>query len=247
MGDLNGDGFDDWMISALLSDAGGYDAGRVYVYWGGPQADARPDLVLTGETAGDCFGATVAKAGDVNGDGFVDLLVGAPFDDAAGTDAGRVYVYFGGPEVDAIPDLTLDGPTAGGDFGNVSSARISGDGFDDIVVGSPCFGTSKPTAGRVYVYECKRYFVLSPNGGDNWSAGGTATVSWLGSQPADLWLALGAGAPDRLLVQHVGGKGRNSVPVHIPNLATLSARILIKPASSSVSGSDASDSPFTIH
>ena len=88
-GDVNGDGFDDLLVGAYLNDAGGSSAGRAYVYYGGTGANATPDLVLIGETAGDLFGVSVSGAGDVNGDGFDDLLVGASLNDAGGSNAGR--------------------------------------------------------------------------------------------------------------------------------------------------------------
>src|SRR5438093_8285135 len=55
-GDLNGDGYDDFAVSGFLNDAAGADAGRVYVYFGGPNADGAPDLVMTGEAPGDNLG-----------------------------------------------------------------------------------------------------------------------------------------------------------------------------------------------
>jgi len=137
-GDVNGDGFADVIVGAWANDAGGADAGRAYVYFGGPAADATPDLALTGAAANDSFGYSVASAGDVNGDGFADLLVGAYGSDAGGADAGRAYVYFGGPAADATPDLTLTGAAANDVFGYsaASAGDVNGDGFDDIMVGA---------------------------------------------------------------------------------------------------------------
>src|SRR5262249_18365487 len=68
--------------------------GLVFVYFGGPGADAKPDLVIRGELESDDFGAAIADAGDLNGDGVHDLAVGAPGYDG---DRGRVQVYLGGP------------------------------------------------------------------------------------------------------------------------------------------------------
>ncbi len=116
-GDVNGDGLADLVVGAPLNDAGGIDAGRAYVYFGGPGVNATADVILTGEAAGEQFGFSVATAGDVNGDGFADLIAGAHLNDVRGTDAGRAYVYFGGPGSGAQPDLTLTGATAGDRFG----------------------------------------------------------------------------------------------------------------------------------
>jgi hypothetical protein len=60
-----------------VNDAGGNNAGRAFVYYGGPAADATADLTLTGSAAGDLFGYSVASAGDVDGDTYDDVLVSA--------------------------------------------------------------------------------------------------------------------------------------------------------------------------
>ena len=70
-------------------------------------------IAPTGAVASDQFGISVSSAGDVNGDGYADVIVGAQWNDAGGTDAGRAYVYFGGPGADAVADLTLTSAAAG--------------------------------------------------------------------------------------------------------------------------------------
>jgi hypothetical protein len=90
------------------------------VYFGGCGAiDPPADGVLTGEAAVDLFGYSVAGAGDVNGDGVDDILVGAYLSDAGGMDAGRAYLYLGsaGTTFDGAPDTTLTGGAAGDTFG----------------------------------------------------------------------------------------------------------------------------------
>ena len=66
------------------------------IYKGGAKTDGVADLTLNGQTLDDQFGAAVAFAGDLNGDGHSDLAVGAPLRDASGPDAGRVSIYFEG-------------------------------------------------------------------------------------------------------------------------------------------------------
>jgi len=153
-GDLNFDGHADLVVGAYQNDAGGSNAGRAYVYFGGPALDDVPDLVLTGATAGEQFGISVDGAGDVNGDGRADLIVGARFNAATGFESGRGYVYFGGPGVDATPDVIVPGHGGGERFG-FTVARggdLNDDGVDDFLVGAYHNPTSAPQAGRCYVY-----------------------------------------------------------------------------------------------
>jgi hypothetical protein len=112
-GDLNADGYADLAFGAPRFDAGGgaADAGRVYVYLGGSPPDFVHDLLPTG-TAWDFLGWSVAFAGDVNGDGYDDLAVGAPGNDTGGAWAGQVHVYFGGPAPEATADVTFTGAEA---------------------------------------------------------------------------------------------------------------------------------------
>src|SRR5205085_60058 len=109
-----------------------------------------PDLILTGQAFEDHFGVSVSSAGDVNGDGFSDVIVGASDNDTGGTDAGRAYVYFGGSPPNATPDLILTGASSGDHFGYaVSSLRdFNGDGFADFGIGAYGSGGT----GRAFVY-----------------------------------------------------------------------------------------------
>ncbi|HEX7079276.1 MAG TPA: integrin alpha [Candidatus Eisenbacteria bacterium] len=153
-GDVNKDGYADFLVGAYENSARGAGAGRAYLYLGGPHPDAVPDAIYSGEAAGDRFGISVAGAGDVNGDGFADVIVGAYEQDGAGNDAGRAYVYFGGPRPHDRPDLTLDGAAPGDLFGySVSSAGdVNKDGFADVIVGAYHNNAGGKDAGRAYVY-----------------------------------------------------------------------------------------------
>ncbi|HKA14048.1 MAG TPA: integrin alpha, partial [Myxococcota bacterium] len=119
--DVNNDGVDDLVVGAPLHDAGGgagADRGRAYVYFGGSPPDANADITISGTENGGMLGAAVSRAGDANGDGVADFLVGAPLEDPGGlVDAGRAYLFFGGSAVDGIPDLTLNGTETRGHFG----------------------------------------------------------------------------------------------------------------------------------
>jgi hypothetical protein len=149
VGDLNGDGYNDLAIGASRYPSLA-DRGRTYIYFGGPALDTTPDLIITGVANGDVC-RSIAGIGDINCDGFDDLAVGARGNDEAGTDAGKVYFYFGGPGIDAVPDLELLGEAAGDGFGlHVRGlGDINGDSRPDVAIGSPYHDGS---AGRVIVY-----------------------------------------------------------------------------------------------
>ena len=153
-GDVNGDGYSDIIAGAYLNDAGGFNAGKVYVYFGGSSMNNAADLILTGKAPGDFFGNSVSSSGDVNADGFSDIIAGAPFNDAGGNDAGRAYVYFGGNLMDSTADVILTGASAGDQFGlSVSSAEdVNNDGYCDIIAGAPYNDAGGADAGRAYVY-----------------------------------------------------------------------------------------------
>ncbi|MBK6877125.1 MAG: FG-GAP repeat protein [Ignavibacteria bacterium] len=95
--------------------------------------DNTADVTMTGEATNNYFGRAVSCAGDVNGDGYSDVIVGEP---AYSSYTGKAYVYFGGTFLDNNPDVTLTGEAAGSAFGHsVSSAGdINGDGYSDVIV-----------------------------------------------------------------------------------------------------------------
>lgn len=149
-GDLNGDGYDDVVVGAERNDSGGADAGRVYIHFGGSVVDAVADLVITGPGMNADFGTSVANAGDVNGDGHPDLIVGA-YGFPGGLATGRAYIYHGGPAMDDSPDRVLNGNEPGSAFGIWVSGvgDVNGDGLSDVVVGAPQGGSGP---GHAYVY-----------------------------------------------------------------------------------------------
>ncbi len=159
-GDINGDGFDDFIIGARFADPGGDSyAGESYVVFGKAGGftasfdlstlDGTNGFTINGIDAIDQSGFSVASAGDVNGDGFDDIIIGAYGGDAGGDAAsGESYVVFGKAggftanldlsALDGTNGFRLDGIDVGDYAGHsVSSAGdINGDGFDDIIIGA---------------------------------------------------------------------------------------------------------------
>jgi len=134
--DFNGDSFDDYIIAATASDAGGTSSGKIYIYFGGPSADSIADMTINGPES-SFFGSSLANAGDFNGDGFDDLLVGAPFYSGIALRAGAAYLFYGGPDADANPDLAFFGTASLDYFGTAvaGSFDFNDDDRDDIAVG----------------------------------------------------------------------------------------------------------------
>ncbi|MBK9404623.1 MAG: FG-GAP repeat protein [Ignavibacteria bacterium] len=153
-GDVNGDGYCDVICGADLNNAGGSSAGRAYIYFGGSSMNNLVDVTMTGETTNDYFGHSVSLAGDVNSDGYGDVIVGALFNNGGGSDAGRAYIYFGGSDMNNVADVTMTGSAVGDVLGNsVSSAGdVNNDGYSDVIVGANGSDAGGSNAGRAYLY-----------------------------------------------------------------------------------------------
>ncbi len=144
-GDVNGDGFDDMLVGAYGNDEGGEDAGAAYLIYGPVTAHrdlSLADAKLIGEEERDYAGRAVSGPGDVNGDGFADLLLGAYGNDEGGLDAGAAYLLYG--PVTANRDLSMADAKFQGDATNAQAGAavsgagdLDGDGFADLLVGTP--------------------------------------------------------------------------------------------------------------
>lgn len=156
-GDVNNDGAEDLVVGAFRYDDGATDNGAAFVFLGPGFSVANSSFLSVGQ-AGAAFGAGVGGAGDLNNDGYDDVVVGAPnFDLNAGNpNTGAFYVYFGGPGAfDPIADASVIGPTQNDNMGAAVSGvgDLNNDGIEDLAVGVPRFNPGgQVDSGRVFIY-----------------------------------------------------------------------------------------------
>ncbi len=153
LGDINGDGFDDFAVGADKSDEGGKDAGKVYIFYGGKNISGQPDVTLVGERSNDWFGTSLAGGKDLNGDKIPDFIVGASYGGKNYT--GVVYVFLGGASM-TKPAVKIEGETSGDSFGERLAilGDIDGDGISEFAVSSYYHNSDgNKNSGRVYIYR----------------------------------------------------------------------------------------------
>ncbi|MFQ6093990.1 MAG: dockerin type I domain-containing protein, partial [bacterium] len=202
-GDVNSDGCDDFLIAAHWKDENWIDVSKVYLIFGTPEgwekrvpmSESNVTFVASGWFAisgswGLQHSWSVSGAGDVNGDGYDDILIGAAWDEEGGKEAGQTYLVFGRPgglgghvEIDILQgaDASFIGEHPGywSGFRVCGGADVNGDGYDDILIGASWSGHGGARAGETYLIYGK------PNG---WTKGvnlSQADISFLGEEPGD--------------------------------------------------------------
>jgi len=155
-GDVNGDGYSDVIVGANEYDGGLTDEGRAYVYLGSASGlSPFPSWTSESNQAYAYFGNSVATAGDVNGDGYSDVIVGAYGYDNGQTDEGRTYAYLGSPSGLAYPPAwTAESDQQYTSFGQsvASAGDVNGDGYSDIIVGANGYDNGETDEGRAFLY-----------------------------------------------------------------------------------------------
>jgi hypothetical protein len=217
-GDANGDGVDDLIIGATGADPNGSYSGECYVVFGGAGVGAGGALelsslngangfVINGIDAGDESGRSVSGAGDFNGDGAADLIIGATAADPNGTFSGESYMVFGGAGVGAGGVLELSSLNGANGFvingidvydfsgSSASSAGdINGDGVDDLIIGATGADPNGSNSGESYVVF----------GGAGVGAGGVLELSSLNGANGFVINGIGGGDNSGISVSSAG-------------------------------------------
>ena len=199
--DVNEDGYADIIVGAPGFSG---STGKVYVFYGGEIVDNIPDLVMTGETAGDQFGSSICVL-DVNMDGFGDIVVGAPGYNGGN---GKLYLFLGDGSIDNQADWVYSSTNSGEGLGSSlnSAGFFNEDGFEDLIAGAAAYNSN---VGRAYVFYGNGTLVTTPSltmsgsfPGDNFGC----SVSKLGDVNEDDFSDLIIGASG-----YTGGTGRASI------------------------------------
>ncbi|KQS28120.1 FG-GAP-like repeat-containing protein [Dyadobacter sp. Leaf189] len=156
-GDVNGDGYSDVIVAASKYDNGELDEGAAWVYYGSASGlNMGNAVMLQGNQAGSRFGCSVSTAGDVNKDGYSDIMVGALFYDKGETNEGAVFVYHGSAAgISTNASLVLEGNQAEANFGNAMglAGDVNGDGYSDVVIGVHAYDSGQVNEGVAFIYH----------------------------------------------------------------------------------------------
>ncbi len=225
-GDVNGDGIDDIIIGADDNDPIGSANGKSFVIFGRSDGfaasldlsrlDGSDGFTIAGIDPGDYLGGKVSGAGDVNGDGIDDLIIGAAGADPNGSRSGESYVVFGRSDgfaasldlssLDGSDGFVIPGKNEGDLCGSVSGAGdVNGDGIDDIIIGAHGAGPNGPKSGESYViFGRSDGFAASLdlsalNGSDGFALAGIASDDWSGSPVSGAGDVDGDGVDDLII------------------------------------------------
>jgi hypothetical protein len=154
-GDFNGDGYSD-LVYSVPSAAN--DTGEVHIHHGSVDGySSAPDISIPGAHPGALFGAALAVVGDANGDGYDDLLVGAPDENnASGNATGMVHLFTGFPTgISTSPFWSVSGSGDGAQFGArvAAAGDVDGDGFRDLLVSELGWTATNGGKGRVHLFS----------------------------------------------------------------------------------------------
>jgi hypothetical protein len=183
-GDVNGDGYSDVVVGADGDETSGNEEERAFLYHGsGTGLSPTANAVLEGDQPDAKFGSAVGTAGDVNGDGYSDVVVGAPDYDNGQTNEGGVFLYYGsesGLATNAVWSAESDQDHA--QFGNSvgTAGDVDHDGYSDLIVGAYGYENDQQGEGGAFVYDLVPDFDLMVSKSNDTSGAGTVgtTFHW---------------------------------------------------------------------
>jgi len=156
-GDVNGDGYSDVIVGAYEFDNGQANEGVAFVYHGSATGiSTSAAAMVEGNQASARMGYSVASAGDVNGDGYGDVIVGVQLYDNGQTDEGVAFVYHGSASgINTTPAAMVESNevSAGMGFSVASAGDVNGDGYSDVIVGDPFYDNGQFENGAAFIYH----------------------------------------------------------------------------------------------
>jgi hypothetical protein len=213
-GDVNGDGYGDVIVGAYAYDNGETNEGRAFVYHGSASGlSVTPNWTAESNQSAADFGHSVSTAGDVNGDGYSDVIVGATTYDNGETDEGRAFVYHGSASgLSLIQNWPAESNQAGAGFGfSVSTAGdVNGDGYADVIVGARWYDNGETNEGAAFVHHGSASGLsLTPN----WTAESNQTAAYFGSSVSTAGDVNGDGYADVIVgaYEYDNGEGAEGV------------------------------------
>jgi hypothetical protein len=176
-GDVNGDGYDDVIVGAFGYHNGQTEEGRAFAYYGSASGlNTAANWTAEPNQAVAYFGISVAGAGDVNGDSYNDVIVGASNYTNGQLGEGRAFAYYGSAAgLSATPNWTAESDQESAQFGiSVAGAGdVNGDAFDDVIVGASGYNNGQSYEGGAFAYSGS-------------AAGLSATADWTAESDQDI-------------------------------------------------------------
>ncbi|MBN2383044.1 FG-GAP repeat protein [bacterium] len=202
-GDVNGDGYSDIIVGSYLYDNGETDEGAVFVFHGSETGlSASYDWMVESNQASSNFGMAVSTAGDVNGDGFGDVIIGAYKYDHGETDEGAAFVFLGSSSgLNTSYDRMVESNQAISIFGyNVASAGdVNGDGFGDVIVSAAFYDNPSSNQGAAFVYHGSAKGIATTSG---WIGDSNQISAYFGISVASAGDVNGDGYSDVIIGAH---------------------------------------------